>query len=318
MLPFVALDHHPRKAISSGSRFIVRIEISARAVVTFVLEPLTWLDMNEVDLVLKAAFKTSYSRMDNLRRYLDIQPSLALVGKEGDEIIAFGATRDYGPFAYIGLMAALPSVQRRGAGRLILEQILSWLSARQCATVLLDASPPGVHLYETHEFVHIDLTLVFVHPGTNATRTNSSTSTKEFHLGSPSEFGEIVSFDTPFFGADRGSLLYSYFEDDPNRFLVSRDAKGRIDGFLTAQQRNIGPWVANDPKVAEKLLIRALEFNFEEPATVYVSGSNKDCIRLLERKGFQFHRTMRHMCKGKPLHRARATAICGEATAGFG
>ncbi len=272
--------------------------------------------MNQVDLVLKAAFKTSYSRKDNLRRYLDIQPSLALVGKEGGEIIAFGATRDYGPFAYIGLMAALPSVQRRGAGRMILEQILSWLSARHCPTVLLDASPPGVHLYETHEFIHADLTQVYVRSGKKATTT--SPPIEEYHLGSPSEFSDVVSFDAPFFGADRESLLYSYFEDDPNRFLVSRDEKSQINGFLAAQQRNIGPWVANDPKVAEKLLTRALEFEFEDSAMVYVSGSNNECIDLLGRKGFEFHRTMRHMRKGKILRRARATAIYGEATAGFG
>ena len=285
---------------------------------SLVIKPLTERDIDQTDIVLKAAYKTSYSRKESLYRYLMIQPSLALVAKEGNEIIGFGATRDYGPFAYIGLMASRPDVQRRGTGGRILDEILSWLSERKCSTVLLDASSPGVCLYETHGFVHSDVTQVFLRSRKKKSSTDYNPQIKDFGHLDDGEFRDIVSFDSPLFGADRGSLLHSYYKDDPSRFLVSRNEQGLINGFLVAQQRTIGPWVANDPKVSEKLLSEALQFDFEYDLTVYVSGANKDCLDLLGRNGFEFQRTMRHMYKGKFIQRARATAIYGEATPGFG
>ena len=92
------------------------------------------------------------------------------------------------------------------------------------------------------------------------------------------EFPKLLSFDKPRFGADRLQLLRSYIDDDPIRFLVSYDQKGQVDGFLVAQSRVVGPWVASTVEVAEGLLDEALEFSFEDNPTVFVSASNEAAL----------------------------------------
>lgn len=283
---------------------------------SFVLQSFSEKDMDVTNEVLKAAYRIQYSRKDNLRKYLVVKPSLALVAREGHEIVGFGGALDYGPFAYIGLMAAHPKVQRRGVGRMILEQILVWLAERRCPTILLDASPPGVHLYEKHEFVHAGKTHVVQLAGSKQFGQLASGSIRP--LDRKEDFDSLISFDEPFFGADRRSLLNAYFEDDPKRFLISKDGGGRINGFLVAQTRVLGPWVASNPRVAEELLSKALQFSFSDGPTVFVSNSNTGCLEVLGRYGFGIQRSLSHMYRGKQIQRARSTTIYGQATLGFG
>jgi ribosomal protein S18 acetylase RimI-like enzyme len=271
--------------------------------------------MEATDVVLRAAYKTSYGRKDNLRRYLQIQPSRALVARRENEIVGFGAAMDFGRFAYIGLMGVDPKVQRQGVGVMVLENLLEWLEAHDSPTILLDASPSGGPLYEKYGFVDTDLTLVLQQVGTNELPIREHALNSSLTEG---EFPQLVSFDSPHFGADRSLLLRSYFDDDPTRFLISEDANGQIDGFLVAQPRVIGPWVVSNPNVAEKLLSGALKFSFEDRPTVFVSGSNKDALELLSRYGFEKLRANRHMYKGKPIQRDRGGSIYGQATLGFG
>lgn len=282
----------------------------------FVLQPFSEKDMDETNEVLKAAYRVQYSRKDNLRKYLEVQPRLALIAREGSEIVGFGGALDYGPFSYIGLMAAHPKVQRRGVGRMILEKILDWLDERTCPTVLLDASPPGVPLYEKHKFVHAGKTHVVQLKKSKKEGEPVGGSVRP--LDRKEDFHNLILFDQPLFGADRGSLLSAYVEDDPQRFLVSRDGDGRINGFLVAQARVLGPWVVSDTKAAEELLSRALQFSFSDDPTVFVAASNTECVDLLNRFGFEIQRSLSHMYKGQQIQRARSTAIYGQATLGFG
>jgi len=282
---------------------------------SFVVQPFSERDMDGADVVLRAAFKTSFGRKDNLRRYLGIQSGGSFVAKKDDEIVGFGAAMDFGRFAYIGLMGVDPKIQRQGVGGMILKKILAWLEARNCPTVLLDASPYGGPLYEKYGFVDSDLTLVLRRNGQQKAPKGEHALNSALPEG---EFPKVVSFDTPHFGADRSRLLRTYFDDDPTRFLVSRDQRGQIDGFLVAQSRVLGPWVSGDPDVAKSLLLSALTFSFEDNPTVFVSASNKEALQLLSLCGFKKLRTQRHMYKGKSIQRDRHTTIYGQATLGFG
>ncbi len=110
---------------------------------SFVVQPFTERDMEAADVVLRSAFKTSYGRKDYMRRYLQTLPSRAFVAKKDDEIVGFGATMDFGRFAYIGLMGVDPKVQRQGVGGMILENIMDWLEARNCPTFCLTPALTG-------------------------------------------------------------------------------------------------------------------------------------------------------------------------------
>jgi ribosomal protein S18 acetylase RimI-like enzyme len=275
-------------------------------------------DLEAVDGVLQAAFKTTYERKDNLKRYLEIQSCGPFVAKIDGEVVGFGAAMDYGPFAYIGKMGVDPRFQRRGIGGSILSAILGWLEDRKCPTALLDASQYGGPLYEKFGFVQSDLTAVMQRQDAakrHITRRKSGTPDL---LTMEVDFSGLLPFDKPRFGADRLQLLRSYFDDDPSRFLISQNQKGQVDGFVVAQSRVIGPWVASTAEVAETLLKEAMDFTFEEDPTVFVSTSNAAALKLLSSHGFELQRTQRHMWKGRSIQRDRAGSIYGQANFSFG
>lgn len=284
---------------------------------SLIVQPFRASDMNAVDDVLRSAFKTSYDRKGNLKRYLAIQSSCAFVAKIDSEIVGFGAAMDFGQFAYIGKMGVDPKVQHRGIGGSVLATILGWLEDRKCPTILLDASQYGGPLYEKFGFIESDLTAVMQR---NVIRNHIKERSAAVNRPKTEaiEFPKLLSFDMPRFGADRSQLLRSYFDDDPTRFLVSYDQKGQVDGFLVAQSRVIGPWVASNAEVAEGLLNDAVEFSFEGNPTVFVSASNEAALELLLRHGFEKQRTQRHMYKGKPIRRDRKSSIYGQANFSFG
>src|SRR5262245_3409659 len=105
-------------------------------------------DVDIADAIMIPAYGVPRSRKRDLRRYLALQPDGWLLALLDGEPAGMGGAIDYGPFAYIGLMAVLPALQRRGIASAIMEQLLAWIAARGCPTVLLDASPAGERLYE--------------------------------------------------------------------------------------------------------------------------------------------------------------------------
>jgi GNAT superfamily N-acetyltransferase len=273
-------------------------------------------EISQTDEIMKHAYRTSpYSRRKDLERYLRLLDSLPLVAKEGPEVLGFGAALDYGPFAYIGLMAVSPKSQRRGIGGAILRNLVEWLNSRSCPTILLDASPFGEPLYAKNGFVGLDLTNVFKRTATSSQVKKADDSVRPY---SSKDLPEIVSFDRPLFGAERSALLRSFFSESPNRSYVSRDKEGKINGFLVAQARSIGPWVASDASSAENLLQAGLGHTYEDSPSVIVSALNKDCLEILAHHGFEIQRSNRHMRMGGEIERARSTKIFGQATMGYG
>lgn len=270
-------------------------------------------DVESVDSILRSAYKAEHGYQARLLQYLSLQPGGSFVGRIDDHIVAFGASIVYGPFAYIGLMATDPEVQGRGVGRKVLDELLAYIDAQGCPTTLLDATPAGRPLYESSGFVDSDSTLVFQHEERNHGRFCEGASTP-----SDIDFSQLVAFDAPFFGADRGRLLRFYLSEIPERIFISRDSGGRIEGYLVAQRKTLGPWVASDSRIAEELLTRALGLEFEGVPQVFVAGSNRGAFKLLREFGFNMQRSLRHMYRGKAPRRARGTAIYGQATLGYG
>jgi GNAT superfamily N-acetyltransferase len=279
------------------------------------IHPLTEADVEATDVVLKAAYQTESTWQRSLHRLLAVTPAGALVARQNDTIVGFGAAIDYGAFAYIGSMAVHPLMQQRGIGRLILDRLLSWLEAGGCSTVLLDASPEGAPLYERCGFIDDDSTLVL--------QRQESARLANRPLGSidplsGSTFPELVAFDVPCFGAERAALLTSYWADDPQRVLVRRDARGQVAGYLIAQSRTIGPWVACNVEVAEWLLLQALALPFQGEPVILVSASHQEALHLLRTYGFRQQDSLRHMRKGNPVSRGRQTTLYGQASLALG
>jgi ribosomal protein S18 acetylase RimI-like enzyme len=224
-----------------------------------------------------------------------------------------GGAIDYGPFAYIGLMAVLPSLQRRGVASAIMDRLLAWIADRGCPTALLDASPAGERLYEKLGFVDDDTVIQYVQDDC-AMRPRPSERVGPL---AEADLAALEAFDTPIFGASRAAVLATLRAEYPDRAFVVRDQAGAPAGYLVAQPQTIGPWVARGPAEAEALLAAALALDFEEAPRVLAPGANTHAAGLLMRYGFSPQRSLRHMRYGDAIP-ARRELVYGQASYAIG
>lgn len=283
---------------------------------TITIRRLTLEDLTSAGTIATAAYGRG-SRRSELARYLALRPDgwlLALL--DGTPAGIVGAT-EFGPFAYVGLMAVHPDVQRRGVARRLMEHLIALLDERGCPALLLDASAAGEPLYHSLGFV-VDDRAVFYERAEDAPRLPVPLDRHAVSRLRRKDLPAVVAFDTPRFGAARGDVLASYLADDPDRAFVSRDAAGRVTGFLLAQPQALGPWMAETPEDAEALLARALVLPFDEAPIVIAPESHEHAARLLSRYGFAPQRSLAHMRRGGDPLPARRAHLYGQASFAIG
>ncbi|CAA9436086.1 MAG: hypothetical protein AVDCRST_MAG80-916 [uncultured Rubrobacteraceae bacterium] len=87
---------------------------------------------------------------------------------------------------------------------------------------------------------------------------------------------ELYGTDLWSFGGDRSALIRATLNLHPGWGLISRDASGRINGYLVRSAYEstvrIGPFMASSPDVARVLLAHALQTDGGRSVEVSVSG----------------------------------------------
>ncbi len=170
---------------------------------------------------------------------------------------AVGSGIAYGALGFVGNMIVAPDHRRRGIGSAVLEAITTWLEARGCRRLELNATDEGRLLYERHGFASTGRSATAtvererVHPGAAAAGARAATA---------ADTGTILAYDRPRFGADRGALLRRLLADPGHPFLLLvRD--GALGGYagIRSDPPRIGPFVADDPEAAATLLAAAFE-----------------------------------------------------------
>ena len=278
------------------------------------IRDLTEADVAGADDVLRSAFGAPESHAADIRRYMALQSEGWLVAiAQGLPVGMVGAV-DYGRFAWIGLMAVHVEAQQHGIGSALMQRLLAWLDARGTPMALLDATEAGAPLYRRFGFVEDDQTYKFQHPGFR----RSAYWPAGVRPVQPEDVPALVEFDTPIFGANRARVLRALLAEFPGRaFLVENEA-GQIAGYLCAQTRRLGPWVAEHPEVAGALLQAALALPYEGAPLVVVPGMNTAAIEQVERSGFQLISPHRHMRRGRAGSPSRRAAIFGQASFALG
>ena len=95
--------------------------------------------------------------------------------------------------------------------------------------------------------------------------------TEQVSLVSNEDFAQLIAFDTLHFGASRAALLTALRADDPQRVFMTQNSNGAITGYLIAQTRTIGPWVARSIEDSELLLCHALTLPYSAEPMVFIS-----------------------------------------------
>lgn len=258
------------------------------------IRPLQAADTDSAELLLQKAFQRPAHRRVELERGLRLQPDGWLFAEsEGVPVGMVGAII-YDRFSWIGLMAVDPGHQSRGIGRALMNHLLADLDRKGSPMVLLDASDAGFPLYQSLGFVEEDECRVY------------EATTRMEVLGKPSRLvgmttdllPAVAAFDRPIFGARRDAVLEAYSTEFPGRSFVALDAQNQVEGYLIAQARRIGPWTASSPEIAQSLLSRALQLEFQESPQVIVAGKNPASASMLLRNGFEARHANRHMRRG--------------------
>jgi predicted N-acetyltransferase YhbS len=251
-------------------------------------------ELSAADAVLRLAFESKVSRVQDLRLYRQIQPDGWFGAFQGESLVGTAGAANYGAFAHVGLMSVHPDAQRQGIGLALMQFLLADLERQGVPLVTLDASAAGRPLYEKLGFVPYDGTLVYHPRGIFPARPQPA----PIHSLSARDLDELVACDTRIFGADRRKVFQVLLEAFPGRAFMQRDADGQITGYLFAQMNRIGPWVMRQPQDAEALLLAALSLSFEEPPSLNVPAGNRETLELLQRYGFEQVRSNLHMGRG--------------------
>jgi predicted N-acetyltransferase YhbS len=275
------------------------------------IRPLSSADVPAADSVLIPAYGREDSAAPELRRYLRLQAGGWLLATVDGEPAGTVGAIDYGPFSWLGLLAVTPALQGRGIAKALMDEILAWLDARACPLVLLDASKAGAPLYPRYGFVDRDRVLVYVRRSATAPPGPRSGSVAMIRTD---DVAQVAGLDQSIFGADRRAVLADLLAELPGRVFLHHGAGGQLDGYLIAQSRRLGPWVATNEAAADALLAAALTLEFAGRPLVLAPVANASAAALLARFGFRPQRELRHMGRGAGEHRARRAQIYGQAS----
>jgi GNAT superfamily N-acetyltransferase len=273
--------------------------------------------LDEADRVLMAAYRSS-SRRDELTFYQSLKPNAWLAATADGVPAGLGGVTCYGSFAWLGLMAVDPGMQRRGIGQALVEALVVRAKELGSPAVLLDASDAGAPLYARLGFVVDDHIRVYARETETALTVGNPAAVQRVTPLAREDLPALVEFDTRLFGGPRGALLAVSLHLYAGRVLATHDELGAITGYVVTQEQRLGPWVAATPEAAETLLAHALTLSNANAPTMLVPALNHDATDLLERFGFTASRELRHMRYGGEPGLQRRERIYGQASFAIG
>jgi predicted N-acetyltransferase YhbS len=281
------------------------------------IQPLTDDLLDEADRILMAAFR-SPSRRKELAFYRSLKPNRWLVARLDGAPVGVGGVTCYGPFAWLGLMAVDPAMQRRGIGQALVEALIVRAHELGCEAVLLDASNTGASVYARIGFGEDDRVRVYTRVAPEGSPDGAFTAAQRITPLTQDDLAALVAFDARYFGARREALLAASLHRYEDRVFAARAEAGAISGYLVAQEQRFGPWVAATPEAARALLAHALTLPYATPPSVIVPAQNRDATDLLGRSGFRSSRELRHMRYGGEPGLQRRERLYGQASFAIG
>jgi GNAT superfamily N-acetyltransferase len=199
-----------------------------------------------------------------------------------------------GRVAWIGMVLVDKSLRGHGAGRKILERILSELSGIQ--VIKLDATQAGEPLYSSLGFVpEYRLFRMTCRKLNTGILTENVTGIQKTD---PGNIESITAFDTPRFGVNRkGVIGYLASNYQEKGFYVSTgtETEGFIQGRDGSKFVYIGPLTALSDDIAISLLSESLRFHAGKPIALDIPESKPEIILWLEKAGFEKQRHFTRM-----------------------
>lgn len=199
----------------------------------------------------------------------------------GDRIVGVGSGIGYGALGFVGNMIVDAQHRRRGIGSAILEAVVGFLTERGAVRLELFATADGRPLYARHGFESAGRSSFARVPRAMSPMAEDGIASE----AGPTDLAELVAYDAPRFGGDRGVLLRRMLDDPERPVIVVRRDRGIVGyGWVRPDTERIGPLVADDPDVAAGLLGEAFR---RIPAAAWLTlslptGNREGAARLVE------------------------------------
>ena len=271
-------------------------------------------DLDIADGIVTSAFGLTGSRTREIRRYFSLKPNHWILATYRDQPAGVVGATNYGPFTYLGMMTVHKKFQRKGIGQAMLQHMLDWAEVQGIPYLRLDASEAGFPLYLRFGFEVLDQAQLFRHPDFSPL----SDYPQKVQLLKYKDIKALADFDAPIFGANRAGLFHAMLTDFPERSFVVYDESGDMAGYLFAQSQRLGPWSARSPQDAEALLQAALTLTYKGGPLAIAPETNTAALDLLERHGFRYEFSNRHMQRGRLDIPGQRTSIYGETSFAIG
>ena len=244
--------------------------------------------------------------------YLEFEPAGCFVAEVRGEPAGTATTIRYGDrVGWIGMVLVHPEQRRLGIGSLLLRQAIQYLEACGVRCIKLDATPLGRKVYVPLGFVdEYELSRYEANPGAAAPSAQGLADRGE-GTAAPGKLvpyaavdaAAVAALDAAAFGVPRPQVLAALGARDPELCFASRDAEGRLRGYLIARQGaravQVGPWSAREADAAEQLLLACLGNVTGRTVFVDVPATNAAGVELVKKYGFRVQRTLTRMFLGE-------------------
>lgn len=176
------------------------------------------------------------------------------VGADG-ALAGVGSGIAYGPLGFVGNMIVSEPYRRHGVGSAILEAVTSFLESAGCRRLELNATSDGRPLYERHGFETIGVSTTARIPRDVGLARNGEVAIRD---ASADDQAALLAYDRPRFGGDRRPLLELLLAESAALTMIA-EADGEMAGYacLRTDPPRIGPFLADEPRIAEALLAQA-------------------------------------------------------------
>jgi len=236
--------------------------------------------------------------------FLEIEPTGCFVGELDGEVVTTGTAFNFANrFGWIGMILVDPGYRRQGIATRMMKHMISYLDAKGCCCLKLDATDAGAKVYSRMGFqTEYQVERWFLNRA-------------EFHLSPSPDETEIVylskqhlqaieDLDVSAFGASRKRLLKRYLNKGRFSFAHGEPTypKGFVLGRPGSNAHQVGPLVAQTPEIARSLLQAALVATAGTPVIVDIPVVNSHIVGLLEEYGFERKRTLNRMYRGDNLY----------------
>jgi len=212
------------------------------------------------------------------------RPHAAFIGTEEGERIGMISAVSYGSIGFIGSLIVMNAYRNKGIGSSLMRYAIGYLESIGVETMLLDAVPDAVPIYERLGFQKCCKSL-------RLSGVPSDVDSLGIRRMTKGDLNGVFNLDGKAFGGDRSHFLNKRYLEFPGLAFVIDNTKGP-KGFIMASDRKdtvrIAPWIVNNhDKHAGDLIKAVAQARIKQSISIGLLETNHAALEILEDLGFQ-------------------------------